>query len=42
LADAEIIAMSENGKKATPSFKNKFPSEEIKQLAEYVKTFRNK
>lgn len=40
LADAEIIAMIENGKKGMPSFKKKFSPDEIKLLAEYIKSLR--
>jgi cytochrome c6 len=40
LSGVEILAMMEEGKKVMPAYKKKLSPEEIKNVAEYVKTLR--
>lgn len=40
MTDEAIIERIENGKRIMPSFKKRFTPEEIRDLAEYVKTLR--
>lgn len=40
MEDAVMLLLIQNGKRFMPSFKTKLTPEEIKQVAEYVKTLR--